>query len=47
MRELQNIVERSVICGGDTFSIGEAWLSSHRWPDGQVLSPTLQDGRRR
>jgi PAS domain S-box-containing protein len=28
IRELQNIVERSVIlCGGDTFSIDEAWLS--------------------
>jgi formate hydrogenlyase transcriptional activator len=27
-RELQNIVERSVIlCGGDTFSIDEAWQS--------------------
>jgi formate hydrogenlyase transcriptional activator len=29
IRELQNIVERSVIlCSGDTFSIDEAWLSS-------------------
>jgi formate hydrogenlyase transcriptional activator len=29
IRELQNIVERSVIlCTGDTFSIDEAWLSS-------------------
>ena len=28
IRELQNIVERSVIlCGGDTFSIDQAWLS--------------------
>ena len=28
IRELQNIVERSVIlCGSDTFSIDEAWLS--------------------
>src|ERR1700740_2697130 len=28
IRELQNIVERSVIlCGGDTFSIDEAWVS--------------------
>ena len=28
IRELQNIVERSVIlCSGDTFSIDEAWLS--------------------
>jgi len=29
IRELQNIVERSVIlCAGDTFWIDEAWLSS-------------------
>ena len=29
IRELQNIVERSVIlCTGDTFRIDEAWLSS-------------------
>jgi formate hydrogenlyase transcriptional activator len=29
IRELQNIVERSVIlCGGDTFSVEPAWLSS-------------------
>ena len=29
IRELQNIVERSVIlCTGDTFSIDEAWLST-------------------
>src|SRR5713226_8926667 len=28
IRELQNIVERSVIlCSGDTFSIDEAWLT--------------------
>jgi len=31
IRELQNIVERSVIlCSGDTFSIDEAWLSGQR-----------------
>lgn len=30
IRELQNIVERSVIlCNGDTFWVDEAWLSSH------------------
>jgi transcriptional regulator with GAF, ATPase, and Fis domain len=29
IRELQNIIERSVIlCGGETFSIDDAWLSS-------------------
>jgi DNA-binding NtrC family response regulator len=33
IRELQNIVERSVIlCTGDTFRIDEAWLSSHNAP---------------
>jgi formate hydrogenlyase transcriptional activator len=33
IRELQNIVERSVIlCTGDTFWIDEAWLSSHNSP---------------
>jgi DNA-binding NtrC family response regulator len=30
IRELQNIIERSVIlCHGDTFRVDEAWLSSH------------------
>jgi transcriptional regulator with GAF, ATPase, and Fis domain len=47
IRELQNIVERSVIlCGGDTLSIDEAWLSSHapRRPDGSSPLPdALQD----
>jgi transcriptional regulator with GAF, ATPase, and Fis domain len=33
IRELQNIVERSVIlCSGDTFAIDEAWLSSQNAP---------------
>ena len=33
IRELQNIVERSVIlCTGDTFWIDEAWLSSQNAP---------------
>jgi formate hydrogenlyase transcriptional activator len=47
IRELQNIVERSVIlCTGDTFSIDEAWLSSQAplRPDGSSPLPaTLQD----
>jgi len=47
IRELQNIVERSVIlCSGDTFSIDEAWLSSQapRLPDGSSPLPdALQD----
>jgi len=47
IRELQNIVERSVIlCTGDTFSIDEAWLSSqaHLRADGSSPLPaTLQD----
>ena len=38
IRELQNIVERSVIlCVGDTFSIDEAWLS--------IQAPLRTDGR--
>ena len=47
IRELQNIVERSVIlCTGDTFSIDEAWLSSQaplRAGGSGPLPATLQD----
>src|SRR5262245_54849445 len=47
IRELQNIVERSVIlCSGDTFSIDEAWLTSHgalRVDGSDPLPQTLQD----
>jgi PAS domain S-box-containing protein len=47
IRELQNIVERSVIlCSGETFSIDEAWLSSHpslRSDGSSPLPDTLQD----
>jgi transcriptional regulator with GAF, ATPase, and Fis domain len=46
IRELQNIVERSVIlCGGDTFSIDEAWLSQAplRPEVAGALPSTLQD----
>ena len=47
IRELQNIVERSVIlCGGDTFSIDEAWLSSQaplRPEVAGAFPATLQD----
>jgi formate hydrogenlyase transcriptional activator len=46
IRELQNIVERSVIlCSGDTFSIDEAWLSSQGTlrPGEAPLPETLQD----
>src|SRR5262249_2111610 len=33
MRELQNIVERSVIlCTGDTFRVEQAWLTAHGAP---------------
>ena len=45
IRELQNIVERSVIlCSGDTFSIDEAWLpsSSIRADGSDALPQTLQ-----
>jgi formate hydrogenlyase transcriptional activator len=40
IRELQNIVERSVIlCTGDTFWIDEAWLSSQDVPRPQSSGP--------
>ena len=47
IRELQNIVERSVIlCSGDIFSIDEAWLASPtvlRTDESGPLPETLQD----
>ncbi len=47
IRELQNIVERSVIlCTGDTFWIDEAWLSSQNAPrrkSSGALTQTLQN----
>ena len=49
IRELQNIVERSVIlCTGDTFSIDEAWLSTQVpvGTDGPALPQTLLDQER-
>src|SRR5713226_8098410 len=46
IRELQNIVERSVIlCTGDTFWVDEAWLSSQDAPrpkSSDLLTETLQ-----
>src|ERR1700686_2443019 len=46
IRELQNIVERSVIlCTGDTFRVDEAWLSSQEAPrpkSSGLLTETLQ-----
>ena len=46
IRELQNIVERSVIlCNGDTFSVEQAWLSSgavRRSESSAALPDTLQ-----
>ena len=40
IRELQNIVERSVIlCTGDTFWIDEAWLSSEKAPRRESSAP--------
>jgi PAS domain S-box-containing protein len=43
IRELQNIVERSVIlCAGDTFWIDEAWLSSQDTPRGKSSAPLSQ-----
>src|SRR6266403_727042 len=50
IRELQNIVERSVIlCSGDTFWIDEAWLSRVRPPRQELGGPlpdTLQNQER-
>jgi formate hydrogenlyase transcriptional activator len=47
IRELQNIVERSVIlCGGDTFWIEKAWLARARAPRQELPGPlpdTLQN----
>jgi PAS domain S-box-containing protein len=43
IRELQNIIERSVIlCTGDTFSIDEAWLSSQSAPRPEASAPLIQ-----
>jgi transcriptional regulator with GAF, ATPase, and Fis domain len=50
IRELQNIVERSVIlCGGDTFWIEKAWLASHeaRQELPGPLPDTLQNQERK
>jgi PAS domain S-box-containing protein len=47
IRELQNIIERSVIlCSGDTFWVDAAWLSSQEPPRRELSGPlteTLQD----
>jgi formate hydrogenlyase transcriptional activator len=46
IRELQNIVERSVILGaGDTFWIDEAWLSSHNAPHTEPSGPLPENLR--
>jgi len=44
IRELQNIIERSVIlCSGDTFRIDEAWLSSQNAPRLESTGPLKQN----
>jgi transcriptional regulator with PAS, ATPase and Fis domain len=44
IRELQNIIERSVIlCTGDTFWIDEAWLSSQNAPHLESSGPLKQN----
>jgi DNA-binding NtrC family response regulator len=44
IRELQNIIERSVIlCTGDTFWIDEAWLSSQDAPRLESFGPLTQN----
>jgi len=51
IRELQNIVERSVIlCSGDTFWIDKAWLASVQPPRPELAGPlpdTLQNQERK
>jgi PAS domain S-box-containing protein len=51
IRELQNIVERSVIlCSGDTFWIEKAWLASAQPPQLELAGPlpdTLQNQERK
>ncbi|MCU1307928.1 MAG: sigma54 specific transcriptional regulator, Fis family, partial [Acidobacteriaceae bacterium] len=49
IRELQNIIERSVIlCNGDTFRVERAWLSSQTSyrPESGTLPETLQSYER-
>jgi formate hydrogenlyase transcriptional activator len=50
IRELQNIVERSVIlCTGETLWVDPAWLSSHALPQPELSGPlteTLRDQER-
>ena len=44
IRELQNIVERSVIlCTGDTFWVDEAWLSGQKAFRAESLGPLRQN----
>src|SRR5439155_16138036 len=44
IRELQNIIERSVIlCTGDTFWIDEAWLSSQDAPRLESSGPLTEN----
>jgi PAS domain S-box-containing protein len=44
IRELQNIIERSVIlCTGDTFRIDEAWLSGQNAPRPKVFAPLTEN----
>jgi formate hydrogenlyase transcriptional activator len=46
IRELQNIVERSVIlCAGDTFWIDEAWLSGQNAPRPELSRPLTENLR--
>jgi transcriptional regulator with GAF, ATPase, and Fis domain len=51
IRELQNIVERSVIlCSGDTFWVEKAWLASVQPPRSELSGPlpdTLQNQERK
>jgi DNA-binding NtrC family response regulator len=43
IRELQNIIERSVIlCSSDTFWVDAAWLSSQEPPRPELSSPLIE-----
>ena len=47
MRELQNVIERSVIvCDTDEFTVDESWVSTAPARDSRVLSTTVASHER-
>jgi formate hydrogenlyase transcriptional activator len=48
VRELQNVIERSVIvCDTDEFEVDESWLSTAPARDGRVLPSTIAGHERK